>query len=388
MALRGMSPTEARSLWRSVRAHGFTITALARHAATVHGERPGVVVDGWSATYCELWRAAEAVAAVLYLEPLGRRPRPIVIACDGPAMPISLLAASRLGLDVMPLSPRSLGDDLARAVPREALLVHDGERPAWHRGPAVPAERILEWCATDGARLGRTRRRARIVLPSITSSGTVTTHVQGAMGVQGLRQLAGLHDRLGVVGTDVVLACAPLHRGTGLQLLGMALLTGARLVSAAHTPAAERLAIIRDRFVSVLSASPSQLAAILDELDRTGEEPPRLRRILLAGQDLDADLVRRVQDTWGPIVLSAYGTVQTGTVAVATPEVLASHPGTVGHPLPGTDFGIVGHRGRGDARGLLWVRGAHATVITEDSARVHEGRLTLTGALTRPDRAE
>lgn len=388
MALRGMGPTHLRSIFTSVREHGFTITALARHAARMHGERPGLVVDGWSATYCELWRAAEGVAAVLYLDGLGRRPRPLVIACDGPAMPIALLAGARLGLDVMPLSPRALGDDLMRAVPKDALLVHDGERPAWHPGPALPAERVLGWAGTDGSGLGGTRRRARIVLPSITTSGTVATHVQGAMGLQGLRQLAGLHDRLGIVGTDVVLACAPLHRGTGLQLLGMALLTGARLVSAAHTSASDRLAIIRDRFVSVVSASPSQLAAMLDELERSGDEAPRLRRILVSGQDIDAELVRRAQETWGPIVLSAYGTVQTGTVAVATPEVLAAHPGTVGHRLPGCDFGIVGHRGRGDATGLLWVRGAHATVITEDRGRVAEGRLTLTGALARPDASE
>lgn len=387
MRLRGMPPTHARSLWRSVRAHGFTITALARHAARVHGDRTGLVVDGWSATFRELWRAAEAVAATLYREPLERRPRPVVLACGGPAMQVALIAVARLGLDVMPLSPRVL-EDFTPAVPRDALLIHDGDAPAWHRGPTVTAEQIMQWSTRDGAGLGRTRLRSRIVLPFTTAAGTITTHVQGAMGVQGLRQLAGLHDRLGIEGTDVVLACAPPHRGKGLQLLGMALLTGATLVSAAHTPAAERIRIIRERFVSVLSASPSQLTGILDELDRTGEAPPRLRRILVAGEDLDAGLVRRLHTIWGPIVLSAYGSVQTGTVAVATPELLSAHPGTAGRRLPGSDFGIVGHAGRGDAMGLLWVRGAHATVITEDHARIDDGRLTIVGALSQPDTSD
>ncbi|MEV7528490.1 AMP-binding protein [Agrococcus sediminis] len=387
MRLRGMPPTHARSLWRSVRRHGFTITALARHAARVHGDRLGLVVDGWSATFGELWRAAEGAAAVLYLDPLERRPRPVVVAVAGPAMPVALLGAARLGLDVMPISPGSL-EELRPAIPRDALLVHDGDAPEWHRGPTVTGAQILEWSAADGSGLGRTRRRARIALPSRSLAGTVTTHVQGAMGVQGLRQLAGIHDRLGVEGTDVMLACAPLHRGKGLQLLGMALLTGATLVSAAHTPPADRIRIIRDRFVSVVSASPGQLTGILDELERTGEEPPRLRRILVAGQDLDADLVRRLHAVWGPIVLTAYGSVQTGTVALATPEVLSSHPGTAGRRLPGSDFGIVGHAGRGDATGLLWVRGAHATVITEDQARIEDGMLTIVGPLTRPDTAD
>ncbi|GEK78778.1 hypothetical protein ABA31_01290 [Agrococcus baldri] len=382
-----MPPTHARSLWRSVRGHGITITALARHAARVHADRPGLVVDAWSATFRELWRAAEGVAAVLYLGPLERRPRPVVLACAGPAMQVALIAVARLGLDVMPLSPRLL-DDYARAVPRDALLIHDGEAPAWHRGPTASSEQVMAWASTDGSGLGRTRHRARIVLPSMTAAGTITTHVQGAMGVQGLRQLAGLHDRLGIEGTDVVLACAPPHRGQGLQLLGMALLAGATLVSAAHTPAADRIRIIRERFVSVLSASPRQLTGILDELERSGEAPPRLRRIMVAGEDIDADLVRRLHATWGPIVLSAYGTVQTGTVAVATPELLSAHPGTAGRRLPGSDFGIVGHAGRGDATGLLWVRGAHATVITEDRGRIDDGRLTIVGALTQPDTAD
>lgn len=387
MRLRGMPPTHARSLWRSVRAYGFTITALARHAARAHGDHPGLVVDGWSATFRELWGAAEGVAAVLYVGPLARRPLPVVLACGGPAMQVALIAVARLGLDVMPLSPRVL-DDYARAVPHEALLIHEGAKPDWHPGPAVSAAQVMEWATTDGSGLARTRHRARIVLPSISAAGTITPHLQGAMGVQGLRQLAGLHDRLGIEGTDIVLACAPPHRGQGLQLLGMALLAGATLVSAAHTPAADRIRIIRERFVSVLSASPSQLTGILDELERTGEAPPRLRRIMVAGEDIDADLVRRLHATWGPIVLSAYGTVQTGTVAVATPELLSAHPGTAGRRLPGSDFGIVGHAGRGDAEGLLWVRGAHATVITEDRARIDDGRLTIVGSLTQPDTAD
>lgn len=387
MGLRGMPPTHARSLWKSVRVHGFTITALARHAARVHGDRLGLVVDGWSTTFRDLWRSAEGVAAVLYVGPLERKRLPVVLACAGPAMEVALLAVARLGLDVMPMSPRLL-DDFRRAVPRDALLIHDGDAPEWHRGPAASADQIMEWASTDGSGLGRTRHRARVVLPSKTVAGTITPHVQGAMGVQGLRQLAGLHDRLGIVGTDVVLVCAPPHRGQGLQMLGMALLTGATLVSAAHTPPADRIRIIRERFVSVLSASPVQLLGILDELERTGDEPPRLRRIMVAGDQLDADLVRRLHATWGPIVLSAYGSVQTGTVAVATPEVLASHPGTAGLRLPGSDFGIVGHAGRSDATGLLWVRGAHATVITEDQARIEDGRLTIVGALSQPDTAD
>ncbi len=387
MRLRGMPPAHARSLWRSVRSYGFTITALARHAARVHGDRLGLVVDDWSASFRELWRAAEGVAAVLYLGPLERRPRPVVLACAGPAMQLALVAVARLGLDVMPISPRVL-DDYRRAVPREALLIHDGPAPEWHRGPTLSAERIMEWSETDGSGLARTRHRARIVLPSKTAAGTITTHVQGAMGVQGLRQLAGLHDRIGILGTDVVLACAPPHRGQGLQLMGMALLSGATLVSAAHTPAADRIRIIRERFVSVLSASPRQLTGILDELARSGEDPPRLRRIMVAGEDIDPDLVRRLHATWGPIVLTAYGTVETGTVAVATPELLSAHPGTAGQRLPGSEFGIVGHAGKGDAAGVLWVRGAHATVITEDRARIDDGRLTIVGSLTRPETAD
>ncbi|WP_405218168.1 AMP-binding protein [Agrococcus sp. Ld7] len=387
MGLRGMPPTHARSLWKSVRAYGFTITALARHAARVHGDRLGLVVDGWSTTFRDLWRSAEGVAAVLYVEPLERKRLPVVLACAGPAMEVALLAVARLGLDVMPMSPRLL-DDFRRAVPGDALLIHDGDAPEWHRGPAASADQIMSWASTDGSGLGRTRHRARIVLPSKTVAGTITPHVQGAMGVQGLRQLAGLHDRLGIVGTDVVLACAPPHRGQGLQMLGMSLLTGATLVSAAHTSPADRIRIVRERFVSVLSASPLQLRGILDELERAGAEAPRLRRIMVAGDELDADLVRRLHATWGPIVLSAYGSVQTGTVAVATPEVLASHPGTAGLRLPGSDFGVVGHAGRSDATGLLWVRGAHATVITEDQARIEDARLTIVGALSQPDTAD
>ncbi len=152
----------------------------------------------------------------LHRPPLDRTPRPVVIACSGPAMPIALVAVARLGIDVMPVSPGVARGVPARRAARRAA--HPRRRAARrHSGARAPtrarqrSDRRLVGSATARPRAPLAAAAHRAPRPAM--AGTITTHVQGAMGVQGLRQLAGLHDRLGIEGTDVILTCAPLHRG-------------------------------------------------------------------------------------------------------------------------------------------------------------------------------
>jgi acyl-CoA synthetase (AMP-forming)/AMP-acid ligase II len=384
MRLR-LSPRDTGALLRATSRRGPTLAALAEAAAARFRGRTALVVDDASWSFADLWQRAERVAALWRRETLGA-PRTIVVACEGAALVVSLLAGSRLGLDVWLADPRRLAS-LDQVIPVDALLVHEGAAPAWHDGPTMPAEDVLERSAEGVAPLAGTRRRGRLVLMTAGTTGVPAPHVARQFSVWGLRQLRSLHERIGIASTDTVLTCWPLHQGNGVQLLAASLLTGATLVSSPRSRPSTRVRLLRERGATMLSGTPTQLARLLDHLEASGEPAPGVRRIVSGSEPLDAALVARLHAAWGPIVCNAYGTTETGTVTVASPDEVVDHPGTVGSAIPGTEAGIVGRRS-GDAEGRVWVRGAGRTVITDDRGRMRDGRLTILGRMPEgPDGA-
>ncbi|WP_175414117.1 class I adenylate-forming enzyme family protein [Agrococcus sp. SGAir0287] len=374
-----LSPREAGALARSLRRRGPTLAALAEMAAHRFGSRTALVVGEATWSFEDLWGDAERLAAQWHREVL-ERPRTIVAACDGAPLVLAVLAAGRLGLDAWLANPRRIAA-LDGVAPRDALLVHPGDAPSWHAGPTVAASDVLSSARVPQPRIAGTRRVGRLVLMTAGTTGAPTPHVTKPFGVRGMRQLEGLHRRVGIASTDTVLGCAPLHHGHGVQLLAATLLTGATLVSSPGTRASTRLRLMGERGVTVVSGVPTQLERLVAQVEDSGAAPPTLRRIVSGSEPLDAALVARLHAAWGPVVMNAYGTTETGTVAVATPDDVERHPDAVGRALPGTQMGIVGHPQGSDAEGRVWLHGAGRTVITDDAGRIVDGSLTLLGRL-------
>ncbi|WP_430592654.1 AMP-binding protein [Humidisolicoccus flavus] len=396
MTLFTIAPSTVRSLSKSVSRHGVTLTALARAAAKRFGDRTAYIAPSlsdsdaarqgdsdnrpvhWS--YKELWNRAEALALGIYLGKLAGPKQLIVVAAEGAALPISIIAAGRLGLDCMPLNPRAyMPEDLIGIVPSTALVIYDGEKPQWHHGPSLSAKEVFDISHCEGSGLGRSARRGRLILLTSAMTGTPTPHVRRTLSVKSLMQLAGLHRSIGIAVSDTVIGFTPLHHGHGLQLFAASLLTGATLISAPHLSAEDRLSLMRSAGATVASGLPQQFEKLVEHLERTGESAPPLRRIVCGSESLSTELAGRVENAWGKVIVNCYGTAETGTVAVAVPELLAKFPGTVGVPLPGVDVGIVGNRGRADGEGRIWIRALGTSVITDDRGRWEDGRLYITG---------
>lgn len=362
------------------------MATLAEAAATTFKDSDALVTADRRYTFRQLWRTAESIAAGLYLHVLGRQPRMIVVSGEGNGAEVilTLLAAHRLGLDVMPIDSTVHADLLPDVVPADALLIHSGERPEWHTGPSIANERIAELADASGTSLGRTKRRSRIILLSSGRTGTPRAHVTRPVGFGGVRQLASLHRRIGIERGDAVLACSPIHHGHGLQLLASCLFTGAQLVYSPDSNAAQRLDLMRNEGITLASGIPSQFADMADLLEMSGAEAPALRRIVCSAEPLEQSLVGRLTALWGPVVMNAYAMTETGTVTIASPEQVAAFPDTVGQPLSGVEIGIVGQPIHHDATGQIWVRGGNRTVITQDYGRVESGLLFVESpAVTR-----
>ena len=374
-----LSPREVHALVGATTRRGPTLAALAEAGAARFRGRTALVVGDRMWSFADLWRDAERLAAHWRTSIL-TRPRTIVAACEGPALVLSVLAAGRLGLDVWTANPRR-DTALEGVIPRSALLVHQGDAPAWHEGPTMAAKDAIAASQEPQPGIGGTRRVGRLVLMTSGTTDAPTPHVARPFGVRGMQQLEGLHRRIGIASTDTVLGCSPLHHGHGLQLLAATLLTGATLVSSPYTRPQTRLRLMRERGATMLSGVPAQLQRLVGHVEESGEAPPSLRRIVAGSEPLSPELVARLHAAWGPIVMNAYGTTESGTITVASPADVLAHPASAGRRLPGTELGIVGHRAGSDAEGRVWLRGAGRTVITDDRGRIRDGRLTILGRM-------
>jgi acetyl-CoA synthetase len=106
----------------------------------------------------------------------------------------------------------------------------------------------------------------------------------------------------------------------------------AAVIHDARFDAAERLAVLADERVSVLCMAPTEYRLIANRTQlRT---PPTLRRLVAAGEALDAETLSRWRDATGLTILDGYGQTETGHLT-SPPSVADARPGSMGRPLPG-----------------------------------------------------
>ena len=106
----------------------------------------------------------------------------------------------------------------------------------------------------------------------------------------------------------------------------------AGLLHDARFDASERLAVLERERVNVLCMSPTEYRLVAGRVPiRT---PASLRRLVAAGEALDAETLGRWRDATGLTILDGYGQTETAHLT-APPADGAARPGSMGRPLPG-----------------------------------------------------
>jgi len=212
-----------------------------------------------------------------------------------------------------------LGSEVA---PLDSKAVESGEgsESEAETAPAEPAERSLD--------------ADRLVL--FTSGTTGRPKGVRLTGRNLVASAVGSAERLGVAPGDRWLVCLPTYHMGGLAPLVRSTLYGTTAVIQREFDA-DATARMTDREVTGVSLVPTMLARLLD----AGWSPPdSLRFVLLGGAPASEDLLNRALAAGVP-VFPTYGLTETASqVATATPEDVASHPGTVGRPLRETEVSI------------------------------------------------
>lgn len=206
---------------------------------------------------------------------------------------------------------------------------------------------------------------------------------------------------LGIGPADVVLCALPLAFDYGLYQLLMTFRVGGTLVlERSFTYPAECLLRVAEERITVLPCVPTMFALLLD-LDLRQFDVSSVRILTNTAAALPPSHVERLCAAFPRARLfKMYGLTETKRTLYLPPEHLASHPASVGFPIPGTEVWIESETGARLGPGMvgeLVVRGGHVMsgyweAPEETAARFPPGphpgeRLCRTGDLFLRDEA-
>ncbi|GAB48372.1 long-chain-fatty-acid--CoA ligase [Mobilicoccus pelagius] len=142
---------------------------------------------------------------------------------------------------------------------------------------------------------------------------------------------------------DVVLGALPLFHAFGQTCcLNLPLLAGSHVVLHPVFNPRHTLASVGEKGITVFLAVPAMYTALLHFLARSPEDYDlsTLRMTISSGAPLAVELLHRVEERFGVLVLEGYGLSETSPTATLNVEGRC-RPGTVGTPLPGVEVRVV-----------------------------------------------
>jgi amino acid adenylation domain-containing protein len=351
---------------------GATLVALWDAQVAATPDAVAVVAPTDEATFAEVDRRADAVAAALRAHGVG--PESLVGVCLERTVDLVavLFGVLKAGAAYVPLDPDYPAERLrhmvansgvrrvvcSRALAERLPVFTDGVEPVLVEdiepvaGPAPPAavgpENLAYVIYTSGS-AGQPK-------------GVAVRH--GGIA----NNLLDLNTRFAVNPGDRVLALSALSFDMSVyELIGM-LVCGATAVL--PEPGAERdparwLELVQTHGVTVWNTVPARLAMLLDEVERAGADGTRLRLVLSGGDRLPVELPQRVWRAFGEnvVVINMGGATEASihsTLVPIEPEHLSRQALPYGAPMAGQRAYVVDGWGRLVPLGVtgeLWLGG-------------------------------
>jgi acyl-CoA synthetase (AMP-forming)/AMP-acid ligase II len=309
-------------------------------------------------SYGELERASAALALRLPRRPLALWAEPRV------ATVVSLTAALRAGVPLVPINPRSgereLAHVLADADPCAVLAASDVSLPgALARLPRIDPRGAADALAGPSAELPADTPALIIYTSGTTGSPKGVVESRGAL----IANLDALADVWGLRREDTIVHALPLFHVHGLVLGTIGPLRLGARVRHLGTFDARSFALALEES-SVMYGVPTMYQRLLEaaaEDARVVEGLGRARLFVSGSAALAADVHVQIERLTGRRVVERYGMTETLIIASTRPREPA-RPGYVGVALPGVEVSVRDERGaevRGDDEeiGGVWVRG-------------------------------
>jgi fatty-acyl-CoA synthase len=379
-------------------------------------DRPGLVDELGTLTWRDLDQRADAFAAALQALPGGPPDVVGVMARNHRGFVESLIAANRIGADVLLLNTSFAGPALAEVVAREGAgrsvaVVYDEEFAATvdvALRDHPDAVRLVAWTGSGsgeqersdsgsvsggqegtvetmisvhfGSRPQRTDSRSRVIL---LTSGTTGSPKGAAHSGGSPMTLKGILDRTPWHAEEVTVVVAPMFHAWGFSQLVFAASMACTVVTRRKFDPEATLTLVDRHQATGLCVVPVMFDRIMDLPDDvlSRYSGRSLRFAAASGSRMRPDVVTAFMDRFGDVVYNNYNATEAGMIATATPADLRAAPDTAGKPAVGTDIRILDAERREVPRGevgTIFVRNStqfdgYTAGSTEKGKTFHDG---------------
>jgi fatty-acyl-CoA synthase len=354
-----MRPDRYLRMAAAVRREGMTVASGFSIAAQRCPDRPGLIDELGTLTWRELDERSDALAAAL--QSLPEKPNVVgIMARNHRGFVESLIAANRIGADVLLLNTSFAGPALAEVVAREQVdaVIYDEEfTPSIAQAlkDRPQAARIVSWtddpgthaCTVaglierhTGQRPSPSARKSKLIL---LTSGTTGSPKGAKHSGGGPETLKSILDRTPWRAEEVTVIVAPMFHAWGFGQLAFAALMACTIVTRRKFEPEATLALIDEHRATGLCVVPVMFDRIVglpdDVLSRYSGRT--LRFAAASGSRMRGDVVIKFMDRFGDVIYNNYNATEAGMIATATPSDLRAAPDTAGRPAGGTDIRIL-----------------------------------------------
>ena len=357
-----MRPDKYLRIVSAMQRENMAITSGFAAAAQRCPDRAGLVDELGILTWRQIDRRADALAAALQALPGGQPEGIGLMARNHRGFVDALIAANRIGADVLLLNTSFAGPAMAEVLEREGegksvAVIYDEEftevvdravsgRPdtarivAWTDGPVnyPTVERLI---AEHGDREPqRASTKGRVILLTSGTTGTPkgASHSGGDPSV-----LKSILDRTPWRTEQPVVVVAPMFHAWGFSQLAFAASMSCTIITRRKFDPEATLELIDRHRATGLCVVPVMFDRIMElpaeVLDRYSGRS--LRFAAASGSRMRPDVVIAFMDRFGDVIYNNYNATEAGMIATATPRDLRAAPDTAGRPAEGTEIRIL-----------------------------------------------
>jgi len=360
--LAPMRPDKYLRIAAAMQRENMAVTSGFAAAAQRCPDRPGLVDELGTLTWREIDQRADALAAALQALPGGQPQVLGLMARNHRGFVESLIAANRIGADVLLLNTSFAGPALAEVVGREGAdaVIYDEEfTEIVNRALAdkPDATRIIAW--TDGPQNGltveqliaehkghepeRASTKSKVILLTSGTTGTPkgAKHSGGTDGGPGI--LKAILDRTPWRAEETVVVVAPMFHAWGFSQLIFAASMACTVVTRRKFDPEATLELVDRHRATGLCVVPVMFDRIMELPDdvRNKYSGRSLRFAAASGSRMRPDVVTKFMDQFGDVIYNNYNATEAGMIATATPQDLRAAPDTAGKPAGGTEIRIL-----------------------------------------------
>jgi acyl-CoA synthetase (AMP-forming)/AMP-acid ligase II len=359
--LAPMRPDKYLRIAAAMKRENMGVTSGFAAAAQRCPDRLGLIDELGTLTWREIDQRADALAAAL--QALPKVPHVLgIMARNHRGFVEALIAANRIGADVLLLNTSFAGPALAEVVQREGAdtVIYDEEfTDTVDRALAdMPdATRILAWTddAQDGLTVekmitehaGREPQRAstktKVILLTSGTTGTPkgAKHSGGSDGGPGI--LKAILDRTPWRAEEPVVIAAPMFHAWGFSQLVFAASLACTVITRRKFDPEATLELVDRHRATGLCVVPVMFDRIMELPDevRNKYSGRSLRFAAASGSRMRPDVVIKFMDQFGDVIYNNYNATEAGMIATATPQDLRAAPDTAGTHAGGTEIRIL-----------------------------------------------